>query len=39
MVKLKLITNQEERTEQNRTEQNRTEQLWLWSLATNEDNL
>jgi len=24
MVKLKLITNQEERTEQNRTEQNRT---------------
>jgi hypothetical protein len=33
MVKLKLITNQEERTEQKRTEE-----LWLWSLATNEDN-
>jgi hypothetical protein len=28
MIKLKLITNQEERREE----------LWLWSLATNEDN-
>jgi hypothetical protein len=32
-IKLKLITNQE-----GRREEKRREELWLWSLATNEDN-